>query len=116
MIFSVFQPVIGSSPFHTHHLINYYCEKYDNIYLLIKKDTQNIIDFYTKNITNIKLVYLDKCILDSNGCGRGLNYSSGWISESRNNLLNIVKSIKINKQPRSKSKPSDHTPIELEIN
>ena len=32
-----------------------------------------------------------------------------------NNLLNIVKSIKINKQPRSKSKPSDHTPIELEI-
>ncbi len=32
-----------------------------------------------------------------------------------NNLLNNVKSIKINKKPRSKAKPSDHTPIELEI-
>ena len=33
-----------------------------------------------------------------------------------NNLLNDVKSININKKPRSKNKPSDHTPIELEIN
>ena len=32
-----------------------------------------------------------------------------------NNLLDNVKSIKINKKPRSKPKPSDHTPIELEI-
>jgi len=56
-------------------LINYYCEKYDNIYLLIRKNAHNIIDFYTKNINNIKLVYIEKSILDSNG----------------NNLLNIVK-------------------------
>ena len=33
-----------------------------------------------------------------------------------NNLLNNIVSIKINKNPRSKTKPSDHTPIELEIN
>ena len=33
-----------------------------------------------------------------------------------NNLLNNIKSININKIPRSKIKPSDHTPIELEIN
>ncbi len=33
-----------------------------------------------------------------------------------NNLLANVKSININKEPRSKIKPSDHTPIELEIN
>jgi len=32
------------------------------------------------------------------------------------NLLNAVKSIHINKKPRSKLKPSDHTPIEIEIN
>ena len=32
-----------------------------------------------------------------------------------NNLINDIKSIKINKKPRSKLKPSDHTPIELEI-
>ena len=33
-----------------------------------------------------------------------------------NNLLENIKSININKKPRSKIKPSDHTPIELEIN
>ena len=33
-----------------------------------------------------------------------------------NNLLNNIKSVKINIKPRSKIKPSDHTPIELEIN
>jgi len=33
-----------------------------------------------------------------------------------NNLLDKIKSIKIDKEPRSKIKPSDHTPIELEIN
>ena len=32
-----------------------------------------------------------------------------------NNLIENIKSIKINKKPRSKEKPSDHTPIELEI-
>ena len=32
------------------------------------------------------------------------------------NLLENLKSININKKPRSKAKPSDHTPIELEIN
>ncbi len=33
-----------------------------------------------------------------------------------NNLIENIKSININKKPRSKLKPSDHTPIELEIN
>ena len=33
-----------------------------------------------------------------------------------NNLLNSIKSVNINKKPRSRIKPSDHTPIELEIN
>ena len=32
-----------------------------------------------------------------------------------NNLMDKAKNININKKPRSKSKPSDHTPIELEI-
>ena len=30
-------------------------------------------------------------------------------------LTSSIKSININKKPRSKTKPSDHTPIELEI-
>ena len=33
-----------------------------------------------------------------------------------NNLLNNIKNININNKPRSKLKPSDHTPVELEIN
>ena len=33
-----------------------------------------------------------------------------------NELLNNIKNINIDKKPRSKIKPSDHTPIELEIN
>ena len=33
-----------------------------------------------------------------------------------NNLIENISSIKINKKPRSKLKPSDHTPIELMIN
>ena len=32
-----------------------------------------------------------------------------------NNLISNTKSININKKPRSKTKPSDHTPIELDI-
>ena len=32
-----------------------------------------------------------------------------------NNFLNHIKNIMIDKKPRSKTKPSDHTPIELEI-
>jgi exodeoxyribonuclease-3 len=32
-----------------------------------------------------------------------------------NSLIDNIKSININKKPRSKEKPSDHTPIELEI-
>ena len=37
-------------------------------------------------------------------------------SKITNNLLNDIKSINIDKKPRSKVKPSDHTPIELIIN
>ena len=32
-----------------------------------------------------------------------------------NNIVNSLKKIKIDKKPRSKLKPSDHTPIEIEI-
>ena len=31
------------------------------------------------------------------------------------NLLKILKKVNINKKPRSKIKPSDHTPIEIEV-
>ena len=33
-----------------------------------------------------------------------------------NNLLDKIKDVNINKKPRSKLKPSDHTPVEININ
>ena len=33
-----------------------------------------------------------------------------------NNLLSNIKNVNIDKKPRSKNKPSDHTPIELQLN
>ena len=44
---------------------------------------------------------------------RGLRIDHFLVST---NLLNQIRDININKKPRSKLKPSDHTPIELEIN
>ena len=36
-------------------------------------------------------------------------------TNNQNNLIENIKSISINKKPRGKVKPSDHTPIEIEI-
>ena len=44
---------------------------------------------------------------------RGMRIDHFLISD---NILNDIKSININRKPRSKIKPSDHTPIELELN
>ena len=43
---------------------------------------------------------------------RGLRIDHFLVST---NLINKIRDININKSPRSKVKPSDHTPIELEI-
>ena len=32
-----------------------------------------------------------------------------------NSIINLVKDVKINKFPRRRQKPSDHTPIEIEL-
>ena len=32
-----------------------------------------------------------------------------------NSIINLVKNVKINKYPRGREKPSDHTPIEIEL-
>ena len=42
----------------------------------------------------------------------GLRIDHFLVSSS---LLNIIKNVKINKDPRGKKKPSDHTPIEIEL-
>ena len=41
-------------------LINYYSQLYDNIYLIMRSDAKEIVDFYTRTLTNIKIIYIPK--------------------------------------------------------
>ena len=45
-------------------LINYYCNLYDKIYLIMREDAKQMIDFYTKNIHNLQIFYENKNIID----------------------------------------------------
>jgi len=40
-------------------LINYYKKKYDEIYVLIRSDAKNLVDFYIRNMKNVKIIYMD---------------------------------------------------------
>jgi hypothetical protein len=46
-------------------LINYYCNLYNKIYLVVLEDKKEIVDFYSKSIKNIEILYLNKYILDN---------------------------------------------------
>ena len=66
-------------------LINYYSEKYDTIFLIVRTDAQNLINYYVNGLKNIKLVYLDKKFLSEIQPGVGL--------KNTKNLLNITKNL-----------------------
>ena len=40
-------------------LINYYKAKYDEIYVLIRSDAKDIVEYYTKSLTGVHIVYMD---------------------------------------------------------
>lgn len=67
-------------------LINYFSLKYQKVYLLIRKDSKNIIDFYTKNNDNIIILYEDKKELD-------INYNNINYFEKKYNLENISREL-----------------------
>ena len=46
-------------------LINYYCNLYDKIYLIMREDAKQMIDFYTKDLKNLEIYYIVKNILDN---------------------------------------------------
>lgn len=48
-------------------LINYHCNIYNKIYLIMRNDAKELIDLYTKNIYNIKILYEEKKNIDKNG-------------------------------------------------
>jgi hypothetical protein len=67
-------------------LINYYNEKYQKVYLLIREDSKGIIDFYTKNNNNVIILYEDKKVLDN-------NYNNIDYFEKKYNLENISREL-----------------------
>lgn len=48
-------------------LINYYTNLYDKIYLIMKHESKELIDFYTKDINNLEIFYEEKKNIDENG-------------------------------------------------
>ena len=46
-------------------LINYYCNLYDKIYLIMREDAKQMIDFYIKDLKNLEIYYIVKNILDN---------------------------------------------------
>jgi hypothetical protein len=48
-------------------LINYYCNLYDTIYLIIRNDSKELIDFYIKDIKNIQILYEEKKNINLDG-------------------------------------------------
>jgi len=47
-------------------LLNYYSEKYIQIYLVIRSDSKELVDFYTNNIKNLTVFYEDISTTNSN--------------------------------------------------
>ena len=48
-------------------IINYYCKLYDLIYLIMREDAKELVNFYVKNIKNIKIFYEEKININENG-------------------------------------------------
>lgn len=46
-------------------MINYYSGKYKNLIVLMRKDAENMINFYVRKLGNITMLYADKNVLDS---------------------------------------------------
>lgn len=64
-------------------LINYYCNLYETIYLIMREDAKPILDFYTKDIKNLQIFYENKQTIDyTNGFEHVINkYSNLQLQE-----------------------------------
>ena len=48
-------------------LINYNCKLYDKIYLIMREDAKQLVNFYVKDIKNIEILYEDKNNINEDG-------------------------------------------------
>lgn len=53
--------IINSLP-----LINYYSNKLEQLLLIIREDSKDIVDYYTNGIDNVNIMYIPKYVLDTN--------------------------------------------------
>jgi len=67
-------------------LIRYYSKIYDELVVLNKLDAKHIIDFFCKDIENVKPIYLSREVLDEESNGR--IHLLGYLTS--NNILNIL--------------------------
>ena len=51
--------------FNSLALINYYCNIFPHIYLIIRSDSKELIEFYTRNISNLSIIYLRLNVINS---------------------------------------------------
>jgi len=54
-------------------LINYYCNLYDKIFLIMREDAKELINFYVKDIKNIKILYEEKKNINVQGISFVIN-------------------------------------------
>ena len=48
-------------------LINYYCKLYDKIYLIMREDAKELVNFYIKDIKNLEIFYEEKKNINNDG-------------------------------------------------
>ena len=84
-------------------------QNFDDIKVFYK-NIKVFVDKTEVSLNDEPFIYKDRVYVPIRFFAQALNTEVFWNRED-----NIV-SININKKPRSKEKPSDHTPIELEIN
>ena len=65
-------------------LINYYSKRYDEITLITRSDSKEIIEFYIKPLNNIKVIYINK-----------LNFKNSFENNNNNEVEYINEIIKI---------------------
>jgi hypothetical protein len=74
-------------------LITYYAKKYDELLVIIREDAKPIIDYYTRNLENVKPIYFNKMILDTSYLSIPENYDilyHGYHDKLRKDKYNNV--------------------------
>lgn len=67
-------------------LINYYSDLYEKIFVIIRSDAKNLVDYYTKNLNNVSIVYIDTDngrfygVIDTSAATDQIKYENNQIS------------------------------------